>query len=111
MSPVRGLGEVLPSASLMSELRPISQTARESQLRGVTAEALSRDPAGCAEVQKQANVKQLAIVRVTSGCERLSNSSCSKPGQVIQSAANVLPCLSKRDARRCVVLSVVRLLV
>jgi hypothetical protein len=35
----------------------------------------------------------------------------SKLGQVIQSAANVLPCLSQRDSGRCFFLSIVRLLV
>ena len=54
MSAIRGLGRVLPPSSLISELSPILQTARESQLRGVAAEILARDPAGCAEVEKQA---------------------------------------------------------
>ncbi len=54
MSAVYGLGQLLLAPALISELVPILQTARESRLRGVVAEVLSRDPAGRSEVQKQA---------------------------------------------------------
>ena len=57
--------------------------------------------------QPQPPIPHSRGLRVTERAENL----WSKLGQVIQSAANVLPCLPPRDALRCFFLSGVRLLV
>ena len=53
MSAVRGLAQVLPESDLIPALRPLLNDA-QSQMRGITAEALSHTPAGCAEIKDMA---------------------------------------------------------
>jgi hypothetical protein len=53
MSSVRGLAQVLPESDLIPAVRALLNDPK-SQMRGVTAEALSHTPAGCAEIKAMA---------------------------------------------------------
>jgi hypothetical protein len=51
---LHGAGEVLPAARALSELKPVLQGAKSAGMRGVAAEVLSLQKAGCAAVREQA---------------------------------------------------------
>ena len=53
MAAVRGLGRILPEASLIDALRPLLHDA-EWQVRGIAAETLSSTAAGCATISDMA---------------------------------------------------------
>jgi hypothetical protein len=71
MSAVRGLAQVLPESVLIPTLRPLLNDA-QSQMRGITAEALSHTPAGCAEINDMAK-------RETDGWRSRFARACGEP--------------------------------
>jgi hypothetical protein len=79
ISAVHGLAQILPESDLIPVLRPLLKDAK-SQMRGITAEALSNTPAGCAEIAGIALRESPAWrARYTRPCQNQADSADQPP--------------------------------
>ena len=79
ISAVNGLAQVLPESDLIPALRPLLNDP-QSQMRGITAKALSNTPAGCAEIAAMAQLETPAWrARYVRTCGGNTNSADQPP--------------------------------
>jgi hypothetical protein len=68
-----GIGQVLPPAKAVGELRPVLRTAKRTGMRAQAAEVLARKQGGCAEVRGQVAREQAqhrqAFARAMKQCQ------------------------------------------